>query len=341
MKIRFESKVNNDATRVGGMKVSYAPAKRAIARWRWYLVLVVAASPLLLFLGKLLLDLAVVEAPGEVSLPQVTVNAPLPGLVTHLVLKAGDSVTTGELLVSLTDPQLVERHRVLLAERKALDHETMPQSGQAVALAERVERRQAANVAVIHRLMTQGAATRAELAAAQARQEAAERDLILARRAAESAAKPPPSVYVRKAQLTAELATIQERLSHMRVMAPISGIVVDVLASPGQALASGAPILVISEHQPCVIKAYLAPSDINKISLGSKARVRFKDGTMVRAEIISASEITERMPPTMRSTFSSPEQVVSVTLKPLVPLPERLTRLGMPCTVYLGVRLPF
>lgn len=339
MKIRFDTRSQSDPTRVGGMTVPYAPAKRTFARWRWYLVLTLAASPLLLFLAKSLFDAAVVEAPAVVSLSQVAVNAPVPGIVSRLSLHPGDKVKAGDPVATLTDPRHEERKSVAENELGSIRKAAAPQDDSAVRLAQRVERRLAAQVATLRRLMAQGAATRAEVDDAEARHDAALRDLDMARKAV-APAELTPEARARVTFLESELQNIRIAEQRLAVTAPVSGTVLEVLAAQGESMAQGAPLVVIAAEGPAHVTAYLSPADIRRVNIGAKTRGRFADGTTVPLTVVSTAGMTQRMPGPLSSSFSSAAQVVPVMLMPESPLPPSVLRQGMPCTVYFGVRSP-
>jgi len=52
MKVRFVKPEASDPNRDRGVEVPYAPGKRHLARWRWYLILLVVSSPFLFFVAS-------------------------------------------------------------------------------------------------------------------------------------------------------------------------------------------------------------------------------------------------------------------------------------------------
>jgi len=339
MKIRFDSRSQNDPTRIGGMKVPYAPAKRAFARWRWFFVLALAASPLLFFLAKSIFDAIVVDAPAEVSLTQLSINAPAPGIVSTISLKPGDTVEAGASLVKLTDPQLQDRRIAVVNELASIRSIKALQEDGALHLAQRVEQRMARQVGTLRRLMAQGAATLAEVNEAEARHDAALRDLEVARRASGGAGL-PADVRAREAFLENEMQNIQMAEQRLTVSAPASGTVLEVFVAQGESKAQGAPLLTLAVEGPGYITAYIAPADMLRVRVGAKAYGQFAEGVSVPLTVFSVAGITQRIPVALHSSFSAPMLVVPVLLKPDMELPKSVLRQGMPCTVYFGVRTP-
>lgn len=339
MKIRFDARSQSDPTRVGGMTVPYAPAKRAFSRWRWYLVLILAASPLLFFVVKSIFSVIFIEAPGVVSLNQVAVNAPSPGIVSKVTVHSGMRVNTGDSIAYLTDPQLVERKTIITNEISTIRQLSGPRQNGALLLAQKIEKRLAEQAAIMRRLMLQGAATRAEVNDIETRHDAALRDLEMARRDN----RPVELSSEARARLTAlesELQNIRIAEGRLAVTAPAPGAILEVFAAQGESLAQGAPLAVITEEGLVSITAFLPAADIRWIEIGEKASAHFADGTVATLTVVSAASATQRMPSALASSFLSPEQVIPIILTPDVSLPASALRQNMPCTVYFGFRSP-
>ncbi len=64
MKVRFTSNKERNPTQDGGLKVIYAPSKRIAYRLRWYLILLVVASPFIWFSSKLIGTMVLVDTPA-------------------------------------------------------------------------------------------------------------------------------------------------------------------------------------------------------------------------------------------------------------------------------------
>ncbi|PIE59088.1 MAG: HlyD family secretion protein, partial [Desulfobulbus propionicus] len=82
MKITFKTPYQQEPERIGGVKIPYAKGKRAAARWRWYIIVLIVTSPLLFLLIKILLSYLIVTAPGYLSLEKVPINSNSTGIVS-------------------------------------------------------------------------------------------------------------------------------------------------------------------------------------------------------------------------------------------------------------------
>ena len=133
MKVHFDSQKKQEPTREKGVRIPYAPAKRRVVQWRWYLILLIVSSPLLYFLVKLLLSFLIVTAPGYVSLEKVSINSTTMGTVERIHVRTGDMVAKNQVLADIYNPNLDERKGVLQAELEALDTSGAPAPTQAAS----------------------------------------------------------------------------------------------------------------------------------------------------------------------------------------------------------------
>ena len=132
MKITFRSPKSAAPDRERGLRVPYAPAKRRMARWRWYLILLLVSAPLLFVFGQLFLSLVFVSAPGIVVLQRVPVNAAMPATVETISVVPGQRVDPGQVLVVLRSADLEQREMMLRAEAAARSSGESPQAAEAV-----------------------------------------------------------------------------------------------------------------------------------------------------------------------------------------------------------------
>jgi multidrug resistance efflux pump len=182
LKLSFHKKEKNPNI-VQGMKVPYAPAKRQAAKWRWYLILFIVASPLLYFLLKLILAQVIVTAQGFISLEKVAVNSNSAGTIQKLYVEVGQELVSGSMIAQLYNADLSSQKIMLESELSALDHpEISYDPAQEVLLRKRIRLiKEVLNFAQkyfanVNFLFNQGAATVAELDLARERKTKAELD---------------------------------------------------------------------------------------------------------------------------------------------------------------------
>ena len=347
MKIQFSNK-QKDPTVQHGVKIPYAPAKRMAAQWRWYLILLIVTSPLLYFLFRMGLSFIIVTAQGYVSLDKIEVNCTISGMVDSIEVEPGQEVVTGVVIATLSNPELMAQKRQAEAELASQNVDQQPRSNakaqllkNQVDLALRVLASQRDYYRTMTFLFEQGAVTLAELSTARERRDKAESEYhnaLYERQYYEDEFQRQTSVvrpeeYKEKIRLTAQLKTIEERLSRMPQTTPYAGRVLEVLAVQGEALAPGSPIATIGRSEKPYVVAYLNPKYAKYARQGRTAQVKLPDGRKIKARVRENPQLTQRLPAHLISPIGSRSNMLLVKLELLLPLPPIHWVDGLPVDV--------
>jgi multidrug resistance efflux pump len=336
MKVSFDNKKTQDPARVKGVRVPYAAAKRNVSQWRWYLILLVVASPLLYLLWKLLTPYVTVSAPGYISLEKVSINSTASGIVDQIHVQAGDLVVENQVVVTLYNPGLLERQQVLRAERETLGDTTG--AGQAsseamlkktIDLSRNQVSYQEALLKDVQFLYSMGAATIAELNHAKAQRDKTLNDLILAEgnlalireRRLQDQARPDRDRAARQQTLTAEMDAIDRQLRRLSQRVHKGGRVLDVLAGTGEAVSTGTPLLSLGQAEKPYAVVYLDPRHARYARKGNLATVRLPNGEKIRAVVRENAGLTRRIPADISSPISARDIMIILPLDLLGPLP--------------------
>jgi multidrug resistance efflux pump len=307
MKISFQ-KQDRDPTVVQGMKVAYAPAKRAAAQWRWYVVLICVSSPLIYFLIKLLLAWLIVSAPGFVSLARIDVNSNASGIIETLHARTGQQVTAGQPLAQLRNADLSTQMALRKAEYNALQSAGGSADAPHLRLARQRERLAGENLATSEAflkdvvfLRNQGAATLADLNLARERYNRARMEYDQARfeldrlqasgRPATADADAGAALLRVQAQITA-LADEAHRLTQT---APMAGRVLDLFVVEGAFVSPGTPLLLLGSTDKPYVVAYLPTEHARYARKGQRATVRLADGKRLPAVVRQDATLTKRL----------------------------------------------
>ncbi|HIP83070.1 MAG TPA: biotin/lipoyl-binding protein [Desulfocapsa sulfexigens] len=345
MKINFDRKKQKDPERDHEMKVKYAPAKRKIAQFRWYLILLFVASPLLYFLGKMAIFLLVVDAPSFVSLGKNTLNASITGVVERLAVKSGDIVAVGDPIIILKDPRLDEREKILRAELKTLNS-PLPPTGSGVetllrdraVLAKNMVNYQEDKLEKMRYLFRQGAATRAELNLAEGEYNKARYTYNVAQsqlsERLENIQKANLGLVahaaLRTEQIEIELSVIEEQREKLTHRSTVHARVLDIFVKEGMTISPGTTMLILGEYEGTVITSYLQPKYAKYARAGHKATIRLPDGTKIVAKVKRDSGLTRRLPADLASPIGSRDLMIIVKLEPVETIPPMLMIDGLP-----------
>lgn len=328
MKVRFSSSKEQDPTRDGGLRVLYAPGKRVAFRLRWYLILLLVASPFLWFVGKLAMGVFLVEAPARILQPTVEIRALEGGQVRALAVEPGDRVKTGTVLVTLDSPELRARSAALAAGlTEAPRSAAAPEQTQRQALQRQLERSRE-RVRALEPLVAAGTATRGELNAA--RDQLDQRQAELA--GFERSLAPNPVLGADALRQQQELNVIRQRLDLLQVQAPESGQVRDIEVSTGENVGPGQLLLRLARDQAPEIHVFLNTRRIDLAQPGQTLRMKLPDGTWLDARVSEVPGSVSRLPPDLRSPFGSNELGLLVKVTTTQPLPPEWQIDNVPVT---------
>jgi multidrug resistance efflux pump len=348
MKVRFENRQAQDPTRVKGVRVPYAQAKRRVSQWRWYLILLVVASPLIYLLWMLLMPHVTVSAPGYISLEKVSVNSTASGIVERIDVAVGDQVATNQIVVTLYNAGLLERQQVLQAEKDALRDAMSVVQGpserslqQTIRLSRDQVDYQASLLEKVQFLYDMGAATIAELNQAKAQHARAVNDLIMAQGRLETIREghlrdqqgPEKSRTARQKRLSAEMEAIDRQLLRLNQRAPSDGRVLDVMVGTGESVAAGTPLMALGQAQKPYAVAYLDPKHTRYARKGQPAMVKLPNGDTLRAVVKEDAGLTRRIPADISSPITARDIMLLVPLDLLDPLPPVEKVDGLPISI--------
>lgn len=75
MKIKFHLDKQKNPAQHGGVKINYGAGKRIAFRLRWYLILFLIISPVLIFVWYITKDKVIVESPGLLTTEPLKIQA--------------------------------------------------------------------------------------------------------------------------------------------------------------------------------------------------------------------------------------------------------------------------
>jgi multidrug resistance efflux pump len=337
MKVRFVKPEASDPNRDRGVEVPYAPGKRHLARWRWYLILLVVSSPFLFFVGKFLYSSVLIQAPGFVAQEQITVRSSSQGYVDEVFVKPLDEVREGQPVARLANEALSTHADQLRAELKQLQGVAISAESQghgAAALdsidfagelqtAREQKDRMSERMRQMQQLLSEGAATEAELNAARNQYDQASSKLDELYRTMALQTRPPPrssgnnvAVQTRILAIQTELADLDGQLQAMLVHAPKSGRIVDLAVVKGDQLAIGSKVAMLAPQGGEIhIDAYIPPKHGIYAAPGMAATVIFPDGMRRRALVADVPQIAAEVPKAQSALLGEAEMGVLVRMQ--------------------------
>jgi HlyD family secretion protein len=192
-----------------------------------------------------------IQANGRIEGDRCTVASKVAGQVKQLLVREGDAVEGGQVLIQLDDVQMrakVEQARQGLKAAQAQLN--------AATLSEQQARRDAERM---RELLTEGTITKHESEQAELAWSVAKHQLQAA-----------------EAQRNLAQATLDEVssiLDDMTIRAPAGGVITTRTVDVGELVAAGAPLLDIVDLDRLYLKVYIPEKEIGKVRLGLNAQV--------------------------------------------------------------------
>ena len=350
MKIKFDRHRHQWPDREGGIKVPYAPVKRAYPRWRWYFVVVLILSPFIYFTSSVVYDRIIVDAPGIVDMPRLEVRAVESGYVKKINVRRGDYVNANQVMVQVHQPDLEEKRRIFEVEIRLLTTQLnepdtrvpaklLPVLMDNVNAALKVYQARHGRVEILEELLAEGAATTAELETARVQMLNAElalneaRSVLMRSENVRETAKRKAELRAKIGRTQVQLEAVKEEISRLKHRFDKPGQVIEVNVEEGEYVERGSTLLVLTDASNPFITVYLDPKFQQYTNMGQCATVRFPDGRKVMAEVVEEASLTKRLPPSLADAFGQRPLSLVTTLRTEELFEDRYSMHGLPVEV--------
>jgi len=229
-------------------------------------------------------------------------HAPAPATVNKVLVAEGDRVKVGQLLVKLDDAEARSQAARALAQLRSAEaalsgikaggtqEEVLTiRADLTKAQAERDEAQR--NLQAVQKLRQSGAASPAELEAAQNRQKKADADVQLLQAKLNGRFSSPEvaKVEASAAEARAAYAAAQELLHHSNVTAPFAGTVYQLPVKPGSYVNGGDLLVQVANLEKVRVRAFVDEPEIGRLAKGQKVEIKWDatpgrtwDGTLTR-----------------------------------------------------------
>ncbi len=229
-----------------------------------------------------------IQATGAIEGTSVDLSARTPGAIAKLSVKEGDQVTQGQVVAEIIRNDLVaQRERdaiaVLKAETQLRDltsgarEQEVAQAQANVNIAQASADKSAADLATRQQLFQQGAVSRDELERLRLaadldknRLDAARAQLSLL----QQGSRPEVIVAARQEvdRSRAVLKAAEAILDDLKIVAPISGVVMTKNYEQGEFAPQGAAVVTVVDLNDLWIKIYIPTGNLPDVRLGEKVR---------------------------------------------------------------------
>jgi HlyD family secretion protein len=292
---------------------------------------------------------------GNVDIREVNLGFRVPGRISRILVDEGDKVSAGQLLAVLDTATIearvgeadaqVAQARAQLAKLKAGNRtqDIAQARARTVAAAAEAEKAQS-DFTRRKALVDTGAISRALWQQTVSARDAAAAQLAEARQALAllEAGSRREDVAAGVAQLRAAESARRSAstdLSDTKLLASVDGTVVTRAQEPGAIIQPGATVLTLSIDRPLRVRAYVAESDLSRISPGMAVEVAADGNPRVYAgEIGHIAPRAEFTPKTVQTEDLRTDLVYRVRIT--VRNPDDALRQGQPVTVRIPSARP-
>ncbi|MCL4821911.1 MAG: efflux RND transporter periplasmic adaptor subunit [Vicinamibacteria bacterium] len=294
-------------------------------------------------------DNGAIAASGHVEATEVRLAAKVGGRLLALDAEEGDVVTKGQVLARIDTTDLELALAAARAERAQADAglrlslagaraEEIREAKAQVARAEAELDGARRDLERMQGLLDSGSGTPKSRDDARVRRDASAAVLDAARERllrleTGARAEEKDAARARLAAADARIAQVEQQIADATVVSPLAGVLTEKLAEPGELLAPGAGLAVITDLQDAWLTVYVGEPDLGRIRLGQKAAIVTDDGQQREGTVSFVSPRAEFTP---KNVQTRDERVKLVyRLKVALPNADGLFKPGMPAEARL------
>lgn len=291
-------------------------------------------------------DRATLRVSGNIEVTSVEVSFKIPGRVKERLADEGEMVKDGQVIARLEREDLlhevalraaeVQAAQAALAELEAGSRkEEIARGEAALAAAEADAKRLDDDFVRQKELFARETIPRQKFDAALAARDTSSARVREAREALTLLRKGPRKERIDQArarlrQVESALALARERFAYAEVAAPLTGMVLAKHVEPGEQVAAGTPVITVGDMANTWVRAYIAESDLGRVKVGQKARVR-TDTYPDKHYAGTVSFIAQEAEFTPKNVQTEKERVKLVyRIKITIPNPRMELKPGMP-----------
>lgn len=327
MRVKFLLDKQEKPTSEGGMKVLYGDAKRTGYRVRWFLILTILITPILILAYQLLRDEILVIAPGIVTYEPITLSSKERGFVDKVMVQKGDRVNIGDPLYKIRNLVLEGEIEFLENELKKLMDAKVKKRELNLSLYEKNVVEAEDNLTDVSKIRKrydkysqEGKISYVDFARVLSFHYKAKVDFMDAKINFNRATIESENVGL-IGELAHEIRMIRKELNKkvternsMVIESPIDGVLIDSKAHEGEHVSEGDDLMLLATKNQAQIRAYLDPEHLDYAKMGGKVTVLFPNNTKFQGTISSPTEMASKMPPTLIKPFEAQKALLQISI---------------------------
>lgn len=311
--------------------VQYAPSKRHLPKWQWYLLGLVLFSPVAYFVIRLSIENIVVTAPGYILFHEINVRSPENGYLESLDVSEGEEIKKGKIVAHFASPEIDQTIRYLkneiniLEELKQKDKNTeIARLNQLINATERYLEESLSYYEGLKKFRDRGMITVLQLNTALKDLHAAKTQLSELQRQITISKKRHvehiESSYNEKIrQLQYELAKTLA-IQHLFVLkSPVNGAITYIPTHAYEQVTKNQILIHINDHDELRIKAFLDAKHVDEVSRGQVVTITLPDRKKISGTIINTPNLA-RVEPGASKIIKTGSNKIELIIKPTSPI---------------------
>lgn len=292
-----------------------------------------------------------ITATGTIETTRADITPKVGGYLSNLSIKAGDTIKAGDLVTSISRPDLEaqalrDEAALIKAQVQLKDLEKGSRSQERqeadanLASAQSVYSKAKADLDRYTSLYAGGAVSAQQLEAIRSACDVALNALTAAqsRQSLAEEGYRPDTIEAQRLEVSRSKAILdaaRSALADTQITSPLSGLIVGKNFENGEYVNPGSPIATVADLTDCWVKIYVSSSQLGLISIGQGAAVKIDTypGRIFSGQIKEISQNAEFTP---RQSITQRERANLVfAVKVKVDNPDNLLKPGMPADVIL------
>ncbi|MCF7352598.1 biotin/lipoyl-binding protein [Vibrio sp. CK2-1] len=327
MKVEFQLDKQKKPDSEQGMKVLYGQAKRGGYTIRWYMLLTLILSPLVLMAYLFYRNYLVISEPGVVTVEPIVITAKQNATISAINIVEGEKVKFGEVIIELSDPVLNSEIEQLSKEIdyvKSHSYQPNDNENQLYLTSINDSKRNLNAIAEIKKnydlYQKRGQVSQVDYASiinlyGEAKQSYTNEKIQfdqIKKNTLENQIAGPTAQVLRQLQLEKSRKEAEQKT--LSIKAPFDASIAEVIITNNQQVAQDDVLLILAPQVPPKVISYVNPKFIDKTKQGSKVTIVFPNGTKYAATISKPMEMANKLPPQLAKPFEGQPALLKVTI---------------------------
>ena len=228
------------------------------------------------------------DASGTFEVTEVVVSSEIPGKITVLDIREGDTVSANSIVGKVDASNILLQQEQVEASIGALSEKTADVSPQVKLLENQLALQQAQvenlehEKARIERLFKQDAATGKQVDDISYQLDAARKQLQITRQQINvqrnNVSTQNRSILSEKKPLEKRVALLQDQVQRANIINPVTGTVIAKYAEAGELTSTGKAIYKVADMKEMILRAYITGDQFSQVKLNQQVKVFVDNG---------------------------------------------------------------